>query len=283
MIDEAWVRAIEGFLAAQTAVGIAASSVASRRQHLMHMAVRVLCGPWEVTGEALAGYMAQQDWARETRRGRRATFAAFYEWACKTGRMADDPTEALPKVKPSDPDPRPVPDRVYLEALLRADPTEAIWIDLAAEHGLRRAEIAQVAARDIVETLLGYDLVVHGKGGKPRTVPLTHAMATSLLALADEYGRGYLFPGDDHGHVSPQWLGIRVARLLGGTWTAHKLRHRAATRFWVASAGDPYTVADLMGWANINMVRVYVKIPDERKRLVVESASRTGTRLVSAV
>ena len=51
--------------------------------------------------------------------------------------------------------------------------------------------------------------------------------------------------------------------------------HRAATRFWEHSAGDPYVVAELMGWANLAMVRVYVAIPSERLRAVVEGASRT--------
>ncbi len=147
------------------------------------------------------------------------------------------------------------------EALMRATPLEALWIDLAAEHGLRRAEVACIHSADIVETLMGHDLVVHGKGGKLREVPLTRAMAAALLALVDDLpgGRGYLFPGDEDEHVSARWLGFRVNRLLAGHWTMHKLRHRAATRFWVSAEGDPYVVADLMGWANLSMVRTYVE------------------------
>lgn len=167
-------------------------------------------------------------------------------------------------------DPRPVPDRVYLEALIRADDDEALWIDLAAEHGLRRAEIACIHSDDLVETLLGDDLVVHGKGNKRRAVPLTRPMARALRAR----GAGWLFPGDYEGHISPRWLGARVSRLLEGNWTIHKLRHRAATRFWTLADADPYAVADLMGWANLAMVRTYVKQPDDRLRRIVEGASR---------
>ncbi|WP_460775993.1 tyrosine-type recombinase/integrase [Microbacterium sp. GXF7504] len=221
--------------------------------------------------------MAQQNWARETRRGRLTTFRAFYLWAVETGRVDIDPTATIAKVRPGDPNPRPVPDRVYLEALIRADADERLWIDLAAEHGLRRAEIACIHSRDIVETLLGHDLIVHGKGGKLREVPLTRSMALALLAR----GPGYLFPGDDAGHVSPRWLGKRVGRLLEGDWTIHKLRHRAATRFWIESNGDPYVVADLMGWASLQMVRTYVKLPDARKRAIVEAASRSGASLLA--
>jgi integrase len=274
-----WASAIDEFERAQLASGIARTSIYTRRQHLQHLGRRVFCGPWALTADQLAGFMAQQDWARETRRGRRATYAAFYTWAIATNRTATDPVATIAPVAPGQPTPRPVPDRVYLEALIRADEVEALWIDLAAEHGLRRAEIACIHAADIVETLIGYDLIVHGKGSKLREVPLTAAMARALIALAGLLDGGYLFPGDEDGHVSARWLGYRVNRLLDGAWTIHKLRHRAATRFWVASNGDAYVVADLMGWANLGMVRTYVKLPDERKRAVIEAASRGGRSL----
>lgn len=270
----AWSDAIMAFTTAQQASGVARTSIYTRRQHLNHIATRVPYGPWELTTDDLAGFMASHDWSRETRRSRQTTFKAFYGWAFKTGRIAVDPTEALDKVKPGDPNPRPVPDRIYLAALVRADELERLWIDLAAEHGLRRAEIACIHSDDIVETLLGHDLIVHGKGSKTREVPLTLGMARELLAIVKREGRGYLFPGDEDGHVSARWLGTRVSRLLEGDWTIHKLRHRAATRFWIAADGDPYVVADLMGWASLSMVRTYVKLPDDRKRRIVNAASR---------
>lgn len=281
MNTDTWSTAIADFITAQVGSGIAVTSTYTRRQHLQHLAARIERDPWAVTADDLAVFMARQNWATETRRSRRTTFAAFYGWAVATGRVPLDPVAGLAKMKPGDPRPRPVPDRVYLEALIRADTDEAVWIDLAAEHGLRRAEIACIHSDDIVETLLGYDLVVHGKGGKEREVPLTAAMARTLLERVEELPRqrGHLFPGDDRGHVSPRWLGYRVNRLLAGAWTIHKLRHRAATRFYIAADGDPYVVADLMGWANISMVRTYVKLPDERRRAVVESASRAGRSL----
>ncbi|WP_413332270.1 tyrosine-type recombinase/integrase [Microbacterium sp. 2P06AB] len=269
-----WAAPIAAFITAQTAAGIARTSIYTRRQHLQHIASRVPYGPWELTSDDLAGFMASQNWARETRRSRLTTYKAFYGWALKFGRIDADPTVALAKVKPGDPNPRPVPERVYLEALVRADEDERLWIDLAAEHGLRRGEIAVIHSHDIVETLLGYDLVVHGKGDKTRDVPLTGAMARALLGRVEAQGRGYLFRGDEDGHVSARWLGKRINRLLDGDWTIHKLRHRAATRFWVAANGDPYVVADLMGWASLAMVRTYVRLPDDRKRRIVESASR---------
>lgn len=273
MLDDAWLTAIADYSTAQAAIGARKTTLYTRRQHMQHLARRVDVGPWELTTDDLLGFMASQNWERETRRGRHASYASFYAWGLSSGRAADDPMAKVAKVRAGDPLPRPVPDRVYLEALARADDVERIWVDLAAEHGLRRGEIAVIHADDIVETLLGHDLLVHGKGGKLREVPLTLAMARALLDLAEALDGGHLFPGDDEGHISPRWLGKRVNGLLAGDWTIHKLRHRAATRFWVAAEGDPYVVADLMGWASLNMVRTYVKLPDDRKRLVLERAA----------
>jgi integrase len=278
-VAPAWRDTIAQFIAAQ-GMAFSVNTCKTRRSHLEHMARRMHRGPWSITADDIAGYFASHNWETETKRSRRNTIAAFYAWAVETGRTTADQVGELPRVKPSDPDPRPVPDRVYLAALAQADEDEAIWIDLAAEHGLRRAEIAGIHADDLVETLLGWDLIVHGKGGKTRVVPLTAAMARALCDRADaQRVAGYLFPGEEDGHVSARWLGTRVSRLLDGDWTIHKLRHRAATRFWLESGGDPYAVAELMGWANLSMVRTYVRLPSSRLRGIVEAASRMGAPL----
>jgi integrase len=269
-LTQEWADAIESFILAQRAAGSPSTTCYTRRQHLQHLARRVDAGPWQLTPLQLIAYAGAHDWAVNTRRSRRATLLTFYQWAIATELTTSNPADALSKVRPPEPDPMPVPDDVYLAALARADDDEALWIDLAAEHGLRRAEIAQIHSDDIVSTLLGYDLRVRGKGGKRRMVPLTRPMARALLQRPS----GWAFPGDENGHISPRWLGKRVNRLLEGEWTIHKLRHRAATRFWTVSDGDPYAVADLMGWANLNMVRVYVKQPSDRLRQLVQRASR---------
>lgn len=264
-----WISFIDDYVAVLRVAGMSPNTVRARSEQLNHIANRVVKPPFEVSTRDLVDYFGAQVWARETRRSRRAAVVGFYAWAVSEGLCVDNPALKIPVIKPGCPNPNPVPDQVYLEALVRADKDEALWIDLAAEHGLRRAEIAGLHSRNIVQTLLGHDLTFAGKGGKVRTVPLTRAMARALIAR----GEGWLFPGYEGGHISARWLGKRVSRLLPGEWTLHKLRHRAATRFWVAAEGDPYAVADLMGWANLNMVRVYVKQSDDRLRRIVEAAA----------
>jgi hypothetical protein len=46
---------------------------------------------------------------------------------------------------------------------------------------------------------------------------------------------GWLFPGDEDGHLSPRWVGKLMAGALPDHWTAHTLRHRFATRAYRGS------------------------------------------------
>lgn len=124
MITPDWGGAIDAFIEARAACGYPRTTQNTRRQHLQHLARRTSSGPWALTGDDLVGYVAAQNWERETRRGRRGTFVAFWTWGVGTGRTHDDPTTALATIRASDPDPRPVPDRVYLAALIRADDPE---------------------------------------------------------------------------------------------------------------------------------------------------------------
>ena len=139
-----------------------------------------------------------------------------------------------------------------------------LMIRLAAECGMRRAEVAQVHSRDLVEDLTGWSVIVHGKGSRDRTVPLPSILAHELRELPP----GWAFPGDDSGHLSPRWVGKLVGRLLPEGYTMHSLRHRAATR-WYGVNHDLLTVGDLLGHASPVTTRLYVRVPDEARRALV--------------
>lgn len=266
-ISQEWRNAIDAYLVSQVAGGAKTSTVNSRRQHLQHLARRISVPPWELTNEQLIGWAGVQTWAQETRRGRTNTFRSFWAWGKHTKRCRNNIGKALPKIKPGDPDPRPVPDRVYRKALLRSSSRERMWLELAHDHGLRRCEVALVHSDDLSDDLVGYSLLVHGKGAKKRVVPLTDAMAHQLKQLPE----GWAFPGDDQGHLSPRWIGKQVAELLGGGWTMHKLRHSAGTAFYVH--GDLAIAQKLLGHASPATTLIYVKLPDDRLRDVVNRAA----------
>jgi len=259
-----WITAIEDYLSAQRAAGAPLTTCNTRRQHLEHLARRVDADPWDLEADALVDYAGDQEWARETRRGRRSTFRSFWAWAVATGRTTDNLALSLPKVPASRPRPRPTPDHVYAEALARSTPRERLMLRLGAEIGLRRAEVAVVHSDDLEQDLVGWSLVVHGKGSKLRTVPLSPSLALALRALP----RGYAFPGDDDGHLSPRWVGKLMTNLIPEGFTMHSLRHRFATRAY-ALERDVFAVQELLGHASPATTRGYVVIENATLRRTV--------------
>ena len=144
---------------------------------------------------------------------------------------------------------------MYRTALIRADQRTRLILRLGGEAGLRRAEIAQVHRRDVFQDLAGWSLLVHGKGGKLRTVPLGDDLAQAVL---EECGTGFAFIGEDNGHLSARWVGKLATMVLPRPWTLHKLRHRFASRAYGATS-DLLAVQRLLGHASPATTQRYVQ------------------------
>ncbi len=87
---------------------------------------------------------------------------------------------------------------------------------LAAECGLRRAEVAQVHTRDLVDVGGITQLVVKGKGGKRRVMPVSSSLAELLCQGAAGHtpgapARGWLFPNGVGGRLTDDHIGGLVA------------------------------------------------------------------------
>lgn len=265
----AWHAAIGEWLEHLDTGGASRDTRETRRQHLSRCARRVgVADPWSVTGEHLLAYVRAASWASETRRGHRSSLRVFYGWAVESGHVVASPALVLPKVAPAPPRPKPTPDHAYIVALTAATRRERLMIRLGAELGLRRGEVAQVHSRDLFEDLTGWSLVVHGKGGKERLMPITDGIAIELRSLP----RGFAFPGHDHGHLSPRWVGTLVGRLLPEGHTMHGLRHRFATRSYEVDR-DLAVVQELLGHASPATTRRYVAVGRDRLRATVEAAA----------
>ncbi|WP_164512552.1 tyrosine-type recombinase/integrase [Nocardioides baekrokdamisoli] len=248
------------------------ATIRTRSDHLQQLAKGIEVGPWELTGDELLHWFAAHDWAANTYRSKRTTMRAFYRWAMDAEFVVASPANVIPKVDPPPPNPMPCPDRVYDNALLDADDRLQLMLELAAGHGLRRGEVTLVwPERDLVEDLDGWSLIVHGKGGKTRIVPLEATTAMKLLRAP----AGYAFPGRIDGHLSPQRVGNLVSRALEGGWTMHKLRHRAGTNMAEASGGDMRVVQELLGHAGLNTTMLYVKVNQKRWRAAVNAGYST--------
>lgn len=262
-----WDNEVQAWAVALAAAGRARTTIATRTDHLRRVG-RALGGcPWEVSGEQLVTYVGLRSWAPETRRSVRASLRAFYSWGVATGRCTVDVSSSLPHVTPSAPRPRPAPEHAYRAALAGCDTRTRLILRLAAEVGLRRAEVAVVHTGDLLEDLLGWSLVVHGKGRRDRVVPLPTHLAVELRTHA-----GWVFPGDDGGHLSPRWVGKLATRALPEGWTLHTLRHRFATRAYSAER-DLLAVQQLLGHSTPTTTQRYVAVEGERLRRAVAGAA----------
>lgn len=242
------------------------------------------CGdPFQARLDDLVRFMANDGWSAETRKSARASLVAFYRWAVDTDRIAEqaNPARRLPTVSPPRALPRPAPDTVLRDALWTATDRDRLILMLAGYGGLRRAEVAQVAAADF-DWSTG-QLLVHGKGDHERRVPIHPDLAFAVRAelARREQGQhgsgyryhsqvrpdGYLFPGK-HGHLTPDTIGRVLDRLLAGKWTGHTLRHRFASAAYAADR-DLRAVQELLGHSKPETTARYVQTPPDAMRAAV--------------
>lgn len=265
-LPPAWAGLIVAYLGAEAGAGRSPATLATRRGHLAFMARGLRCTPERVTTAGILAWFGRQAWSVETRRSYRNTAVSFFGWAHRAGHLPTNPAADLPVMRAAAPAPRPAPDVVWSAAIVGADPRVRLMLRLAAEAGLRRAEIARVHRRDLTRGPAGAELLVHGKGGKLRVVPLGDGLA---VAIAGAYG--YLFPGDEDGHLSPRWVGKLMAGALPDHWTAHTLRHRFATRAYRGSR-NLRAVQTLLGHSSVATTERYTAVDDDEIRAAMMSA-----------
>lgn len=267
-MTESWSTAVEDWIGSMTAAGVPATTQRTRREHMQRCArVGGWSSPTLVTGEGLVRWFSRQSWAPETRRSHRNTHRSFWAWWVATGRGDVNHAEALPRVKATAGIPRPVDEISYRAALRDASPRVRLILRCAAEVGLRRAEIAKIHRRDLLQDLGGWSLIVHGKGDRPRVVPLPGGLAGEIGEQCQRFG--YMLPGDDGGHLSPRYVGKLATRVLPDDWTLHALRHRFATRAYSLDR-DVFTVQQLLGHASPATTRRYVALDTSSMRSTVE-------------
>jgi integrase len=256
---------IETYLRHLRAAGQAKGTVHNRFRWLTRVEDAIGKPLAEASTVDLERFLAEGEWARETRRSATSVLSGYFKWLYATGQRLDNPTATLPKVKPSEPTPRPTPEKVIHQALAEADDRARLMIRLGAEAGLRRCEISQVNVNDILPDLLGFSLLVHGKGGKLRTVPLNDPLARDVRR-ACMAGGGWAFPGGVAGHLGAARVGEIMTDLLPAGITPHSLRHRFASKVWAETGGDLLTVMKLLGHASPDTTLRYVAMGQDKLR-----------------
>jgi integrase/recombinase XerC len=116
---------------------------------------------------------------------------------------------------------------------------------------------------------LGDTLLVDGKGGKQRLVPVLDSVAKAVTRYLELCPfvlprDGPLFVGVKGGRLSPRIVQLRVAELRGAlglpaSATPHALRHSFATHL-LAAGGDLRTIQELLGHASLSTTQRYTEV-----------------------
>lgn len=259
-----WQTALDEWASALRAAGRSEGTIRLYRHYLHLVADRFPAGPWRVGTADLLAVLGRRGWSPETRKSARAAVCGFYRWAHGMGYLARDPSQLLPPVSTPPGLPRPIPERVLAKALAGASGRERLMMLLAAYAGLRCAEIAQVHREDLVEGVL----VVHGKGGKVRRVPVRRPELLAALGRCE----GWLFPNGLGGHLTPGHVSKLLSDALPPGWTGHTLRHRMATAGYAATR-DLLAVGRVLGHSRPETTQRYVLLPEDALTAVVDGAA----------
>jgi site-specific recombinase XerD len=252
--------------------GVARSTLELRRAQIGRLITdHADRSPWELTSQDLASWLTARPWSNETIRSHRSLVRSFFGWAHAAGLAEIDPSRLLRKVPASKRAPRPATETAVAAALLAADARVYLMIMLGARHGLRRGEIAVIHSADLIRTAGAWSLLVHGKGGKDREVPLLSDVAQALR----ERPAGWAFPNGQGWHLTAAYTGKLISRTLPAGVTPHQLRHRFATEVYQRT-GRLRSVQELLGHASVATTQIYTKVGSNDLRDAVEAASRIG-------
>lgn len=236
-----------------------------RSYHLRRFAAETKMPPFPMTLDFLAGYLGgHAQLAPSSRASMRSSLRSFYRWATLTGRIDVNPAAELPKVRVHPGKPRPAPDAAVEGARRTHDVRVRLMVQLAAYVGMRCGEIAKASREDIYEDLVGWSILVHGKGNKERVVELRDELAHVLRQLPP----GYLFPGQINGHLSASYVSKLISAALPEGVTAHMLRHWFGSKAYNHSR-DIRAVQELLGHASVATTQIYTAIADDVKRRAV--------------
>lgn len=273
-LPQPWESALAGWLTWLIASGASLATRRTRRVHVRYIArTLALEHPRDVTTADLLAILGRPDRSQDHRRGMRNSLASFYRWCVSAGVVTDDPTATLPVVRATLGAPKPATDEVWQYVLEHADARTLLMARLAAEAGLRRAEVAQVHSDDLIDSIDGPELIVHGKGNKQRVVPISASLATDLRRSCP--CGGFVFPGRINGHIGADAVGQLVSRAMPAGYSMHKLRHRFATRAYRGSH-NLRAVQTLLGHASVATTERYTAVSTREIRAVAEAAADRG-------
>ena len=288
--DDGWV---ERFLEMQAGErGGAANTLDAYRRDLADLAARIEVSLTAARPEDLRAYLAdlyRRQLAPRTAARRLSTMRQFYRFLFSEGVRGDDPTDPLDSPRQGRPLPKILSEAEVDALLAAAKAAETPWhlrlnalLETLYATGLRVSEL--VALPDRALRRPPEMLIVRGKGGRERSVPLgaaARAALTAYLPVRAQFApegadARWLFPSrrSKTGHLTR----ARVAQMLKQLAIAaqidpakvspHVLRHAFATHL-LAHGADLRAVQSMLGHADISTTQIYTHVLDARLRQLV--------------
>jgi integrase/recombinase XerC len=205
------------------------------------------------------------------RKSMRSALMSFFGWAVKKKFLEVDPAYQMETVKVPRPLPRPVSEEALRAAYDLASPEVQSMILLGSMGGLRLSEITHLH----MENREGNLLRVLGKGSKERIIPMNSTLAASLDRLEAEIEWGYYFPNPlTHSARSISYVAIQIKKDLPPRYSAHNLRHRAASTAY-GTTKDIRAVQELLGHASVATTQLYTAITSDDLKAVSDATDWT--------
>ena len=207
------------------------------------------------------------------RKSMRSAIMCFFAFAVKRKLLAVDPAYQMVAVKVPRPLPRPVPELALRIAYDMATEEVRCMMLLGAMGGLRLSEITNLH----MENREGNLLRVLGKGQKERIIPMNATLTKALDQIESEGDYGYYFPNPDTRNArSISYVSIQLKKDLPARYSAHSLRHRAASVAY-GKTKDIRAVQELLGHASVATTQLYTAITSEDLKAVSEATDWKDT------
>lgn len=215
--------------------------------------------------EDITSWMNSHNWAPYTRQAARNSLKSIYSYIIEYDYRIDNPMLKTRPVKIPPAVPRSASEDDLLYALQKTSPRDRLAILLAAYGGLRRAEIAGLHSSQVFDD----HIIIKGKGGRVRMVPLHPILKEEINK--NQIHDDYFFKDCNTGEViSPEGMGKRISRLLPKGISAHKLRHRFATKIY-QNTHDIRSLQTVLGHSSIATTERYVSVDNDALSKIVMS------------
>ena len=160
---------------------------------------------------------------------------------------------------------------------------EAVQIRAGLLQGLRRIEVVRMTVKDASSALLSHILVIRGKGGRSRSIPLHPGFAQALEAYLRDRSFDSNTPLLGIGANQASVAVVNFSVRFGRRFTSHTLRRSFGRNLWLKGV-DVLTISELVGHSTVDMTRRYLGLNiSDMKNALAKYTTTCELRIIDEV